>query len=296
MAFEGEFMKTVTIIGMGLIGGSLGMAIKNHDLAEKVIGVSRSTEHLKEAKAKEALDEYTIDAIEASREADLVFVCTPIATIIPTIKTISSTVKKGCIITDVGSSKSFIVSEIEKYMPEDVYFIGGHPMAGSERSGITAATKFLFEGTNYILTPTKKTNKEALGKLESFIKQLDVQLTIFPPDKHDMAVAAISHMPLAVAVSLVNTICDMEEERDETLKLASSGFRDTTRIASGSIEMGRDMFTTNKAAVLSMIEKFKKSLNHLEGLIKEGNIDKITKEIQKAKNLRDSIYGGDTVF
>lgn len=266
------------------------MAIKNKDLAEKVIGVSRNIEHLKEAKKKQALDEYTIDAIEASKDADIVFVSTPIAMIVPTVKTISSTVKKGCIITDVGSSKLSIVNELENSLREDVVFIGGHPMAGSERSGITAATKFLLEGTNYILTPTDKTDKQALETLKSFIEKLDVRLTMLSPEKHDMVVAGISHMPLAVAVSLVNTLSDMRDFKEEMVDLASSGFRDTTRIASGNVQMGQDMFLTNKTAVLEMLDRFKASLARLEDIIKEGNADKITAELEKAKKLRDSMY------
>lgn len=283
-------MKTITIIGMGLIGGSLGMAIKNRDLADKIIGVSRNIDHLKEAKSKEALDEYTIDMIEASRDADLVFICSPISSIIPIAKTIAGVVKEGCIITDVGSSKTKIVYEIENSIKKGVNFIGGHPMAGSEYSGIGAATKFLFDGANYILTQTANTDKEALLKLKTFLQKLDVNLVIMPPEKHDLVVAAISHMPLALAVSLVNTICDEDKDRDAMIELASSGFRDTSRIAAGSTEMGKDMFTTNKEAVLIMIDKFKKSLNILEEAIKQGDDNKILEELEKAKNLRVDMY------
>lgn len=275
---------------MGLIGGSIGMAIKNKDLAENVIGVSRNIDHLKEAKAKGALDEYTIDPIEASKDAELVFICTPIDKIIPITKTIASTVKKGCIITDVGSSKAQIVAEGEDAVPEGVSFIGGHPMAGSERSGITAATQFLFEGTNYVLTPTDRTDKKALSVLSEFVEKLDVKLSLLKPEVHDRAVAAISHMPLALAVALVNTIQDLAAGKEEALSLASSGFRDTTRIAAGNAEMGRDMFVTNKHAVLEMIGKFKSSIERLESLIKDGDAAAITKELEKAKKLRTDMY------
>lgn len=284
-------MNKIVVIGMGLIGGSLGMTIKNKDLAKTVVGVSRSIDHLKEAKAKEALDDFSVDPIEVCKDADLVFVCTPIASIVPMIKTISSVLKKGCIVTDVGSSKSQIVSEAEDAMPDGVFFVGGHPMAGSERSGIKAATKYLFEGTNYILTKTPKTSDEVLKKLADFIEKLDVKLSIMSPEKHDMAVAAISHMPLAVAVSLVNAIGGLGQEKDNSLRLASSGFRDTTRIASGNVEMGRDMFVTNKKAVLEMIGNFKAAVEELESSIKDGDISKINDHLERAKKLRDDIYG-----
>jgi len=284
-------MNKIVVIGMGLIGGSLGMTIKNKDLAKKVVGVSRNIDHLKEAKTKEALDDLSVDPMEVCKDADLVFVCTPIASIVPMIKTISSVLKPGCIVTDVGSSKSQIVSEAEDAMPEGVFFVGGHPMAGSERSGIKAATKYLFEGTNYILTQTAKTSDEALKKLADFIEKLDVKLSIMSPEKHDLAVAAISHMPLAVAVSLVNAIGGLGQEKESCLRLASSGFRDTTRVASGNVEMGRDMFITNKKAVLEMIGNFKRSIEDLEFSIKEGDVSKITDRLERAKKLRDDIYG-----
>ncbi len=282
-------MKNITIIGMGLIGGSLGMAVKNKDLA-KVTGVSRSVNHLKEAKEKEALDEFDTDPIEACRQADLVFITTPISTIIPMVKTIAPTLKDGCVITDVGSSKAHIVSEIERSLPENIHFIGGHPMAGSERTGITAATKFLLEGANYILTPTERTDKEALGKLKEFLNKLDVRLSVMDPAAHDEAVAAISHMPLAVAIALVNALNDTKGDKAKMLELASSGFRDTTRIAAGSVEMATDMFTTNKQAVLKMLSEFKVSLERLESLVREGDEKKISAEAERAKRLRSGMY------
>ncbi len=285
-----EKIKTIAIIGMGLIGGSLGMAIKNKDLAEKVVGVSRNIDNLKEAKEKEALDDFSTDPIEASKDADIVFICTPISLIIPTIIKILPTLKKGAIITDVGSSKLSIVNKIDLLMPEDIYFVGGHPMAGNERSGIKAATKFLFDGANYILTPSEKTNRTALNVLKDFIKKLDVETIVMPPDKHDLAVAGISHMPLAIAVSLVNTIGQSGSLKEDMIKLASSGFRDTTRIAAGNVEMGKDMFTTNKDAVLEMIKGFKSSLEKLEKNIRNSDNDKIEEDLIKAQKLRTDMY------
>mgnify|MGYP001599935677 CR=1 FL=1 len=283
-------MKKVVIIGMGLIGGSLGMAIKNKDLAEQVVGVSRNIDHLKEAKKKCAREEYTIDPIEAVKDADLVFITTPINIIAATVKTIVSSLKEGAIVTDVGSSKLKIVEEVGSAVSGNIHFIGGHPMAGTEHSGIIAATKFLFEGANYILTPTEKTNKKALEKLKDFLSKLDVNIMVMPAAKHDLVVAGISHMPIAVSAALVNAIADMEGDRDAMLAAASGGFRDTTRIAAGNVEMALDMFTTNKTAVLTMIEKFKDSLEKLENMIRDGKVKEITAELEKAKELRAGMY------
>lgn len=284
-------MDTVTIIGMGLIGGSLGMAIKNRNLAKMVIGVGRNIENLKEAQAREALDYYTTDIREGVREADLVFVCTPILTVVPIAQQAAMNVKKGCIITDVASSKREIVEEMDDCLTKDIFFVGGHPMAGSERSGIKAATKYLLEGTNYVLTKTEKTNEEALQKLKEFLEKLDINVLVMSPKEHDYAVAAISHMPLVIAISLTNTIAELKEHKENAIKLASSGFRDTTRIASGNIEMARDMFLTNERPILWMLEWYKIKLVELETAIKNGDIERMERLLNQAKNFRDSLYG-----
>ncbi len=284
-------MDTIAIVGMGLIGGSIGMAVKNKGISKKVIGISRNIQNLEEAVKKEAIDEYTLDLIDGTKSADIVFICTPISTVVPTAKTIFSSVKDGCIITDVASSKADIVKELERCVPERIFFVGGHPMAGSERSGIKAATKYLLEGNNYVLTQTSYTNKSALQKLVSFIEKLDVNITIMTPEEHDFTVAAISHMPIAIAVSLVNTIVELKQNRDNCVKLASSGFRDTTRIASGNIQMGIDMFSTNKSAILEMLKNFKSELDLLESAIRNGDLKAMENLLKKAKEFRDSIYG-----
>ena len=275
---------------MGLIGGSLGMAIKNKDLAKKVVGVSRNTDNLKQAKDKKALDDFSIDPIEASREADIIFICTPIASIVPMVKTIAPFTKKGCIITDVGSSKACIVEELERSLSPNVTFIGGHPMAGSERAGISAATTFLFEGTNYIFTPTQNTDKNALETIKDFVLGLDVFVHVVEPQIHDKVVAGISHMPLAIAIALVNSINDIKSGKPEMLALAASGFRDTTRIAAGNVGMAKDMFTTNKTAVIEMLKEFRISLDKLESLIKDGDIKNLEAEIERAQKLRTEMY------
>lgn len=281
----------IAIIGLGLIGGSVGLALKQSRVAShelRVIGIPRREETIQEAINRGAIDEGTTDHVKGVSEADLVFICTPINLILPTLKGIASALKKGAIVTDVGSSKYEIVSQAEKIMPKGTHFVGGHPMAGKEQVKLEAAEANLFEGKVWILTPTSKTSKKALEQVKQVVGWLGGSVLEMDPKTHDLVVAAISHIPLAIAASLVNVVAT-EEQKDLMAKCAASGFRDATRIASGDPILGVDMFTTNKKAVLKMIGAFKKSLSNLEKLIKEGNSEKIREELEKAKSFRDSI-------
>lgn len=281
-------INKVCVIGLGLMGGSLAMAIKKKKLAKVVVGTSRRKTTVRKALARRIVDKSILDHAQAVKDADIVFICTPINKIIPILKEVAASLKKGAIVTDIGSTKGMIVKQAEKVVPKGVHFIGGHPMAGSEKVGIDAAIPTLYEGTTYIITPTARTNRRALRALLSFLKKLNVKILLIPPEKQDLVVAGISHLPLAIAASVVNTIADMGKYREQMIKVASGGFRDTTRVASGSPELGLDMFKTNKKMVLMMIKKFKKALGKLERAIKKGR--GIRQELQRAKNLRDKIY------
>lgn len=281
----------IAIIGLGLIGGSLGLALKAVGGGElRIVGVPRRAETVDQAIKLGAIDEGTTDHVKGVVDADIIFICTPINLIIEVIKEIGPALKKGAIVTDVGSSKQLIVSEAEKAMPKGAYFIGGHPMAGKETFKLEAAEAGLFQGKKWILTPTSKTSRKALEKVSSLIGQLGAEVVEMEPRIHDLTVAAVSHMPLAVAASIVTAIAG-SEQNELMAKVASSGFRDTTRVASGDPILGVDMFITNKKAVLKMIGSFKKSLTNLEKLIKTGNGEKIRAELEKAKQFRDSIFG-----
>ncbi len=203
-------------------------------------------------------------------------------------KAFAPNLKPGAIVTDVGSTKQEIVSLAEKLMPKGTYFVGGHPMAGKEKVKFDAAEADLFSGKIYILTQTSKTGKKALESLKDVIKVLNCNIVELDPKTHDAVVAGISHVPLIVSVALVNSVAD-SLQKDNMSKVASSGFRDTTRIASGDPELGVDMFVTNKKAVLKTLKEFKKSLSSLEKLIKTGSPEGIKSELQKAKTFRDNL-------
>jgi prephenate dehydrogenase len=219
----------------------------------------------------------------------LIFLCTPISLIIPLLKENAPYLKKGAIVTDVGSSKDEIVSQAQKLMPKGTFFVGGHPMAGKEQAKLEAAEANLFEGKVWILTTTSKTSKKALEQVKEMVGLLGAKAVEMDPKFHDLVVAGISHVPLAAAAALVNAAA--EENREEMKTCAASGFRDTTRIASGDPVLGVDMFTTNRRAVLKMLKVFKKALSSLEKAIKSGNAKTIEAELERAKKFRDSIYG-----
>jgi prephenate dehydrogenase len=280
----------IAILGLGLIGGSLGLALRRSGNDFKVVGVPRRDETLKQAIEIGAVDEGTTDHIKGVADADVVFICTPINLILPVISEISPHLKKGAIITDVGSSKGMLVSQAEKILPKGIHFVGGHPMAGKETAKLEAAEEGLFRNQNWILTRTSKTNSKALEEIGRLVTLTGARALEMDPRTHDLAVAAISHMPLAAAAALVNAVAD-EPNQKIMARIAASGFRDATRIASGDPILGVDMFTTNKNSVLKMIGAFKKTLSRLEKLIKEGNGEKIREELERAKRFRDSIYG-----
>ncbi len=280
----------VAIIGVGLIGGSIGLALKRASSEIKIVGIPHREETIQEAINRKAIDEGTTDHKKGVTDADLIFICTPINLIIPILKEIAPILKKGAIVTDVGSTKTEIVSQAEKIMPKGIYFVGGHPMAGKEKVKLEEAEADLFKDQIYILASTSKTSKKALETVKETIKLLNCRIIEMDPKLHDLVVAGISHMPLAIAAACINAVADAEKGKDEMKLCAASGFRDTTRVASGDPVLGVDMFTTNKKAVLKMISAFKKSLSRLEKLIKEKDADEIERELERAKGFRDSIY------
>jgi prephenate dehydrogenase len=280
----------IAIIGLGLIGGSIGLGLKRAGRADlRVIGIPRRAETLEQALALGAIDEGTTDHVKGSADADLIIVCTPLNLIIPVITEIGPHLKKGAIITDVGSSKYEIVARVDNSLPKSVYFVGGHPLAGKETTKLEAAEAGLFQGKIWVLTRTSRTSQRALDKVKELIGWLGATALEMEPKVHDLAVAAISHMPLTVAAALVNTIA-AEPQNEMMAKLAASGFRDTTRIASGDPILGVDMFLTNKKAILKLLGAFKKSLSSLEKLIRDGKGEEIREALAKAKTFRDAIY------
>jgi len=279
-------MKNIAIVGLGLIGGSIGLKAKQQ--GSRVIGIPRREETLNKALELRAIDEGSLDISKVS-EADMVFICTPINLIIPKLKELAPHLKKGAIVTDVGSTKGEIVSQAEKLMPKGTYFVGGHPMAGKETVGIEVAEADLFKDKIWLLTETSKTNNKALAEVEEVVSSLGAKVIKLDPKTHDRVAAAISHVPLAAAAALVNLAAD-SEERELMAKCASSGFRDTTRVASGDPVLGLDMFLTNKVAMAKQLKTLREKLLDLEKAIKAQDNRKIEAFLRSAKDFRDRLF------
>lgn len=278
------FNKTA-ILGVGLIGASLAMAMKKSGLCKYVVGYGRTPTNLKKAMKRKIIDSYSLDPKEACKDADLVVLATPPSLFIPLIKKIKPTLKKGSIVIDVGSIKGF-VHKMETLMPEGVYFIGCHPIAGSSQRGIDFAREDLFKDALLIITKTPKTDKSALNVVKALWRSLGSRPIIMSPSKHDRVYGIISHMPHLISYALVNTVADIGKTY---LKFSGQGFKDTTRIAGSPSELWADILMLNKRNILKSIDAFKNSLERLSLCLKKGNKDSLMKELFKAQKLRGTL-------
>jgi prephenate dehydrogenase len=288
MKEESDFKK-ITIIGVGLIGGSLGLALKKKNPKFKITGIDK-LEIIEKAIARGAIDEGTINLENGIKEADLIIIATPVKTILDLLPRINPFIKKGCIVTDTGSTKGQIVETAEKILAKEVYFVGGHPIAGSEKYGIDSADPYLFQDKTYILTITKDTNLLALKKILLLIKIINAKKLILDPLEHDRIVGAVSHLPQIVAISLTNMIGELGqlENSDNYFKAIGEGFKDMTRIASSPYQMWEDICETNQENILEMIQEFRNYLRIIEDKLKN-NPGNLKEEFQKAQILRKSI-------
>ena len=288
MKEESDFKK-ITIIGVGLIGGSLGLALKEKKPNFKIVGIDKQ-EIIEKAIARGAIDEGTVNLEEGIEEADIVIIATPVKTILNILTQINPFLKKGCLVTDTGSTKGQVVERANKVLSKDVFFVGGHPMAGSEKCGIEEADSHLFQDRTYILTPTKKSNLIAIDKIFSLIKMIDANRLILDPLEHDRIVGAVSHLPQVIAVSLINTIGELALRRNNNnyFKAIGEGFKDMTRIASSPYKIWEDICETNQENILKMIQEFRNYLGVIEDKLKN-NPSSLKEEFQKASKIRETL-------
>lgn len=288
MKEESDFKK-ITIIGVGLIGGSLGLALKEKKANFKIVGIDKQ-EIIEKAIARGAIDEGTVNLEEGIKEADIVIIATPVKTILNILTQISPFLKKGCLVTDTGSTKQQIVQKANKVLSKDIFFIGGHPMAGSEEYGIDSANSHLFQDKTYILTPTKKSDLIAIEKISSLIKMIGAKRLILSSLEHDRIVGTVSHLPQIMAVSLVNMVNELvrKENNNNYFKAVGEGFKDITRIASSPYKIWEDICDTNQENILEMIQEFRNYLGVIEDKLKN-KPNSLKEEFQKASKLRESI-------
>lgn len=280
----------VALIGLGLIGSSIAWAAKRHGVAGEIVGTARSAETRARALELGFLDEAFETPAEAVRNADLVVICVPVRASGTVAEEIGPHLKPGAVVSDVGSVKLSVVTDVEPHIPDGCFFVAGHPVAGTEHSGPDAGFAELFENRWCILTPSAKSSDEAVERLKRFWEALGSNVEIMDPDHHDLVLAITSHIPHLIAYNIVGTVADLETDtRSEVIKYSASGFRDFTRIAASDPTMWRDVFLANKDAVLEMLGRFSEDLSALQRAIRRGDGDALHASFERTRDIRRSI-------
>jgi len=282
-------INKLAIIGVGLMGGSLAMILKEKGEVGEVIGIGRGVENLQRAQELGIIDRYTQSLKEGLADADVVVVAIPVASIVNVIERGQQYMKDGAIITDVGSVKGDIVKDVDMILDGRLSFIGGHPIAGTEKSGADAAFAELYNGSRCILTPSLFSDENALETIKKMWELTDARVVVMDVEAHDKILAAISHLPHIVAYALVNTVDGIKDFNESILKYSAGGFRDFTRIASSSPEMWRDICLMNKTALLDLIDAYVSELGNMRTMINEDDGQGLMENFERSKNARDSI-------
>lgn len=277
------FFNKVTIAGVGLIGASFALALRKNGLSRNIHGYGRSEDNLRQAKGMGIIDSYSTDICSVCKDSDLLVLATPVGRFREIILKLRDSLSKNAIVTDVGSVKGKLVYDLEASMPEGAFYIGSHPIAGSDKSGIVDSRPDLFNNALCIITPTEASNKEAMDKVGSIWKTFGARLEFMDPFRHDEIYAAVSHLPHIIAYSIVNTINDID---NRYIEYAGQGFKDATRIALSSPELWRDISIFNKDNLLKMISIFRNNLDAISHCLEEDNESGIEKEFQRALLLR----------
>jgi prephenate dehydrogenase len=281
--------KKAVIIGVGLIGGSLAISMRSNKLVETIVGVGRKEENLKKAVALGVIDSYTTDVQEAVKDADFIFLAVPVLSIAKVIETAAATLKQGVVITDGGSVKEAVLKDVKVVLPDGVHFVAGHPIAGTEFSGVESAFDSLYKGKMCILTPDADTDPEALRQVKAIWEAAGSTVVEMDPKTHDHILGAVSHLPHVIAYALVNTIASINVEDRRALEYTGGGFKDFTRIAGSSPEMWKDICLMNGSAIIEVIEHFEKELALLKEHIKDANTKGLLEDFGRAKQVRDTI-------
>ncbi|PDQ21016.1 prephenate dehydrogenase [Mesorhizobium sanjuanii] len=280
----------IALVGIGLIGSSLARVIRREGLARHVAIATRSETTLARARQLDLGSSYTMDAREAVRDADLVIVSVPVGSSGEVAEEIAPALKKGAILTDVGSTKASVIAQIEPHVPDGVHFIPGHPLAGTEKSGPDAGFAELFENRWCIFTPLPGTDPAALEKLSEFWRRCGSNIDTMDPQHHDMTLAIVSHLPHIIAYNIVGTADDLQSvTKSEVIKYSASGFRDFTRLAASDPTMWRDVCLHNKDAILEMLARFSEDLSSLQRAIRWGDGEKLFDLFTRTRAVRRSI-------
>lgn len=281
-----QFQK-ITIVGVGLLGGSVGLAVRQRRLAGEVAGFVRRTASLKDCEKAGAVNYATTDLLAAVSKADLVILCTPLAQMRSIAEQFLPALKRGAIVTDVGSVKADVVRELESLVNKTgAHFVGSHPMAGGEKMGVQAARADLYANAICVVTPTRKSSAGAVRKLEQFWKALGARTVRMDAARHDLLVSRTSHLPHVVAANLASFVLAPKQPAGQH-GLCATGFRDTTRIASGSPEMWRDISLANRKNLARSVDVFVTELKKFQTALKRGDATAVEAFFSTAKERRD---------
>lgn len=280
----------VFVIGLGLIGGSLALCIKKEHPESIIYGYDISQDNLKLAKMLGVIDEIATTIKIGAQSADLIIISTPVKETEKIIDILSAMeLKQNVVITDVGSTKSVITNKSQVLLNKGVTFIGGHPMAGSHKSGVSASKVILFENAFYLLTPHEQISDQKVQLLLKWLKGTNAKFLIISPEEHDLLAGTISHMPHIVAASLVHQADHISERHKLVTRLAAGGFRDITRIASSSPSMWRDILIHNKNVLIELMNDWKQEMDKVLSLIENEQAEALYDYFSRAKNVRDGL-------
>lgn len=279
-----QIWDQVSIVGVGLIGGSIGKCLKSRRLVHRVVGIGRREESLALARNEQAIDEGTTSLAEGVARAQLVVVCTPVQQIVADVQRAAAACQNGTLITDAGSTKREIVEGVERHpLPPGVHFVGSHPIAGGDASGPGAAREGLFQDRMTVITPGQHSREEHLQTIESFWKSLGARVTRMSPEQHDRILAMTSHLPHLVAAALAGTT------PRELLAFTGAGWADTTRIARGNAALWRQIACSNRDAILQAMDQLQAELQSYAQALRGGDESIIEKLLSKAKEVRDAL-------
>jgi prephenate dehydrogenase len=279
----------LAVLGVGLIGGSLARALRRAKYCRKVSGFGRSRAHLKKAASLRVIDSFSLDPAEAVAGADMVVLATPLATTEDLCRRMAPGLLPGAVITDVGSAKSGVIDAARAGLPRKHFanFVPGHPIAGTEKSGVEASFASLFEDHLVILTPLPETAARARQAVTAMWKAAGARVVNMPAGRHDEILAATSHLPHLLAYALVDCLAGMQE-RAEVFKFAAGGFADFSRIASSSPEMWHDVCFANREALLRVLDRFDNHLEEIRAAIENGDSARLREIFAQAKQARDA--------
>ena len=282
--------EKIALIGIGLIGSSIAHGVRRNNLASHIAISTRSSQTLERAEELGLGDSYSTNAGEVVEGADLVIICAPVGAFEAIGKTIAPHLKKGAIVSDVGSVKEHVIKALEPHLPDHVEFIPGHPIAGTENSGPESGFAELFDGRWCVLTPHEGASQKAIDQLKSFWVGLGSDVEIMDAKHHDMVLAITSHVPHLIAYNIVGTADHLESvTKSEVIKFSAGGFRDFTRIAASDPVMWRDVFLTNREAVMEMLGRFSEDLSMLQRAVRFGDGEMLEELFTRTRNIRRSI-------